>query len=297
MRLLEATISLAPAGSGQQQQTFSGSAGNNTVTLSGLRMSAKIVHAGGPADSALDLTIYGMTKSQMDQLSTLGMQINLVPKNSIVLSAGDTGSGMSTVFVGYILAAYADFNAQPDVAFRITAHCGLPQTVVPTPVSSFKGTGDVASIMSSLATVMGIRFENNGVSTKLSNPYFKGSAVAQMRACAKAAGINASIINGTLAIWPKNGARDSGTVPLIAPPPDGGMIGFPAYTAYGILLRSIFNPSVGFGQKIQVKSSLKPACGTWAVYGLDYSLDSNVPNGKWEMMISAYNPKFPTPVV
>jgi hypothetical protein len=294
-RQLEVTIALGPPLSGGAAPTFNESPGNNTVTLSGLRMSAHIEHGGGPSDGRLELSIYGMTKSQMAQLATFGIKLNLVSTNSIVLTAGDATSGLSTVFVGFMLAAEADFNAQPDVAFHITAHCATPQTVVPKPVSSFKGTADVANIMSSLAAVMGLRFENNGIATKLSNPYFKGSAVAQMRACAKAAGINANIINGTLCIWPKNGARNSGTMPLISS--STGMIGYPTFTALGVNVRSVYNPSVGFGQKIQVESSLTPACGTFTVYGLSYDLECNVPNGKWEMLINGYNPRVPKVII
>jgi len=289
-KLLEATISLAPSGTNTQQPQFEG--GGNTVTLSGLRMSAHVSKAGGPSDSTLDLTVYGMTESKMNQLSTLGMQINLVPKNAIVLQAGD-GDGLSTVFQGYILSAYADFSGSPNVSFRISAHTGLPDATVPTPVSSIKGSGDVATLLSSLASTMGLSFENSGVTAKLSNPYYTGSPKVQARAIAKDANISMIIDNGKLAIWPKNGARN-GSVPKISP--ETGMIGYPTYTAYGIMLKCLFNPSIGFGQKIQVESRLKPACGEWAIYGMDYDLESLVPDGKWEITLMAYNPKYPTPV-
>jgi hypothetical protein len=289
-RLINVTIGLAQ-GAGQPT-TFS-DGGGDTVTLKGLRTSAKIAKAGGPSDCTMDLTIYGMTRSQMNQLSTLGMQINLVPKNSVVVTAGDNGATPATVFVGYILSAYADFQAQPDVAFRIAAHSGLPQSVIPAEASSYKGAGDVVTIMSSLATKMGLSFENSGVTGKLSNPYFSGSLRDQAQACATAANISMIIDNGKLAIWPKNGSR-GGQIPLVSP--DTGMIGYPAYTAYGIMLMSLFNPSIGFGGKIKVQSELPAACGEWSVYGLDHDIESMMPGGKWQSTIMAYNPKYPTPV-
>ena len=92
------------------------------------------------------------------------------------------------------------------------------------------------------------------------------------------------------------GGSRNGSAPIVSP--QTGMIGYPAYTAYGIMLKTIFNPSIGFGQQIQVQSSLQPACGNWAVYGLDHALDEEMPdNGLWESDILAYNPKFPTPPV
>jgi hypothetical protein len=273
-------------------QSFEG--GGNTVTLPSLRTSARIHNAGGPLGSTMELTIFGMTESMMNRLSTLGMQINLVPKNQIVVSAGDETNGLSTVFFGYIIAAYADFNRAPEVAFQISAQSLFAQSAIPVAASSFKGATDVATIMSGLATQMGLRFENNGVQVKLPSPYFSGSAKTQALKCVKDANISWNGgEGGVLAIWPKNGSR-GGAIPVVEPP---GMIQYPTYTAYGIIVRSVYNPSIAFGGRIQVNSSLKPATGVWAIYGLDLALDAQLPNGKWEMMISGYNPKFPAPVL
>ena len=138
-RRLRATITLANIEG--QAQTFANSGGTDTVVIENLRMSAEILHAGGPSDGTLDLTVWGLTKSTINRLSTLGMQINLVPKNSIFLEAGDDENGMSLVFMGYILGAFGDFNASPDVSFHLTAHTLLPQSVIPAAASSFKGIG------------------------------------------------------------------------------------------------------------------------------------------------------------
>lgn len=287
-RQLGATISLAADGA-----TFT--EGGNTVKLpSGLRMSAYLEQAGGLSDGTLDLTIYGMTRSLMNQLSTLGMQINLVPKNAITLTAGD-GGNLTTAFNGYIIAAYADFNASPEVAFHISAHTLAAYAAAPAEPSSFRGPVDVATVMQGFATKMGLRFENSGVQTRLSSCYFSGSLRDQARACVKQAGIswNSGEL-GVLAIWPKKGTRNA-LIPLIAPPPRGSMIGYPTYTAYGIMLRNLYSAPIGYGQKIKVESSVL-APGEWAVYGLSHQLESETPGGKWESTILAYNPKHPTPV-
>jgi len=298
-RKLRATITLATIQG--QAQTFANSGGADTVIIENLRMSAEVLHAGGPSDGTLDLTIYGLTKSTINRLSTLGMQINLVPKNLIVLEAGqDDGAGGfangAAVFQGYILAAYANFNAQPEVSFHISAHTLAPQAVIPAAASSFKGSADVATIMSGFATQLGLKFENNGVAGKLTNAYFSGSAKTQAQDCVDAAGIAWNHgEGGVLAIWPKNGSR-GGQIPLIAPPPDGGMKGYPTYTAYGISVETLYNPSIGFGQQVKVQSSLQAASGTWAVYGLSHHLESEMPDGKWFSTVLCYNPKFPVPV-
>lgn len=291
-RKLRATITLAAIEG--QAQTFQNSGGADTVVIENLRMLAEILHAGGPSDGTLDLTVYGLSLSTINRLSTLGMQINLVPKNAIVLEAGDDQSGMATVFTGYILAAFGDFNASPDVSFHLSAHTLAPQAVIPAKASSFPGSADIATIMSGFATQLGLKFENSGVTGSLSNAYFSGSTKTQAQACVDAAGIFWNHgEGGTLAIWPKNGARD-GQVPLVSP--QTGMKGYPTYTAYGIMVETLYNPSIGFGGKIQVQSSLQAACGTWAVYGLGHHLQSETPDGQWFSTVLCYNPKFPTPV-
>lgn len=269
--------------------------GGNTVTLANLRTSCKIVKAGGYSDSTMQLTIYGMTRSTMDRLSTLGMQINLTPKNPITVKAGNEGSPLGVVFVGYIMTAYADFDASPNVSFNITAHTLAPDGAINVAPTSFNGNADVATIMAGFAAQMGLKFENNGIDIKVPSPYYWGSVKAQAQACVTQAGIawNGGD-NGILAIWPKFGSR-GGAIPLIAP--ETGLVGYPAYNAYGLMLKTVFNPSIGLGGKVEVKSSLKPANGTWAVYYIDYDLESLVPRGQWLSMIGAYNPVHPTPVV
>lgn len=270
--------------------------GGNTAKLpNGLRMSAVLQNAGGLSDGTLDLTIYGMTRSLMNQLSTYGLKYNLVTKNQITLTAGTTGA-MPTAFIGNIVAAYADYNASPDVAFHLTAHTLGAFGAAPAEASSFKGSADVATIMAGFATKMGLRFENAGVATKLSNPYFSGSLRDQARACVKAAGIswNSGEL-GLLAIWPKWGSR-GGHVPLIAPPPKGGMIGYPTFNELGVHVMMLYNnPPFGLGQKVQVESSLKPACGVFSAYNLQHELESETPNGKWFTQFDGYMPKVPAP--
>lgn len=103
-----------------------------------------------------------------------------------------------------------------------------------------------------------------------------------------------------LAIWPRFGSRNTQNIPLIAPPPDGGMIGYPSFTQQGILVRNVFNPNIAFGGKVQVKTNeqaAQRAKGVWTVYKLDLALESQVPKGKWEMAAYCYNSNSPNPVI
>lgn len=293
-RLLRFTFQLSqPQG---QPRTFSGTQSNTITLSSGLRASAHITKAGGPSMGTADLRIYGMSLSLMNQLSTLGMRIQQVPRDIVTVEAGDEGGTLSTVFIGNVTNAFSDFTSAPDVPFVVSAHVLAANSAISVKPTSFNGTVDAATVLSGLATQMGLHFENNGVKVQLTNPYYPGTAREQALRCIEEANIDwNSGENGVLAIWPKNGSR-GGSIPLVSA--DTGMIGYPTYTAQGIALRTVFNPSIGFGSKIKVQSILEPASRTWAVFGLTHDLQSKIIDGQWESTILAYNPdyKAPTPV-
>ncbi len=269
-RAIDVTISL---GKGQN-----GEDGYDVVKLTGLRVAVIVNKVGAPAFNTADLRIYGVPLSVMNRVSSLWTPITTFRNNLISISAGDAQSGMSVVYDGAIATCWVNASAQPDVSLDVHAMVALPGLMKPVAPTSFRGSVDAAVIMSGLAAQMGYNFENNGVQSLLSNPYFKGTAAAQARACVRAAGIEMQIDDQTLAIWPKGGSR-GGAVPLVAP--NTGLVGYPAYNGSGIALKTMYNPSIKAGGKIQVKSSITAACGTWNVWTLAHDLQSQTPDGNW----------------
>lgn len=271
---------------------------SNPATGQQLRTSVRVQNSGAPSYNAAQVTVWGLPLSIMNQLSTLGMQLNLIPKNTITVSAGDAVTGLSTVFTGTIQQAYGDFNQMPNAPFLFDCRFGLGAGTALAKPSSFPGSQSVAKIMGTFAQGLGCTLENNGVNGNLSNPYFKGSLIDQFAACRDHAGIGAEFVDGgqTLAIFPKFGSRATNTIPLLAPAP-GQMIGYPSYTQQGILVHAIFNPEVKFFGQVQVQSSLPKATGTWVVHKLDLALDAMLPGGDWRMDCYCYSPNNPTPVI
>jgi hypothetical protein len=266
-----------------------GESGSDAIKLSGpLRAAAEITATGGPAYSTCHLAIYGMTLSHMNKLSTLGMRVAIMRKNVLTVEAGDVGGGLSVAYRGQIIDAWGDFNAQPEVAFYVNAGAGALAALKPIPVTTYNGLADVATIMKGLASQAGLGFTNDGVASHLIDPYFPGTIREQMRRCAEAAGINWDDSDGkTLAIWPSGGFR-GGDIPIISA--DTGMIGYPSFTQSGIELTTLYNPSINFGQRIKVKSSLTAANGTWYIQGITHSLQSEMPGGEWNSRIVAVEP-------
>ena len=261
-----------------------GDGSGNKAEIKGHRASILVSKPGGRDMGQLEAAIYGLSLSTMNQLTTLGRNRLLQTKNSIIVKAYEDGQQPSTVFAGTISLAYADMRAMPQVCFRVSAAAGLFEAVQRIEPTSIRGTADVKQVMGQLAQQMGLAFEGNDVNVKIPNLYLSGSARDQAMALADMAGIQWIIDNNTLAIW-KTGEPRQGGAALISP--QTGLVGYPAYTASGIEVTTIFKPEVQYGRGIEVKSDLTPACGKWNVYNLTHELETETPRGKWFSIISA----------
>jgi hypothetical protein len=264
-------------------------ANGDRVTVSGLRASVTVTMGGQIDQGSLDCSIYGLTMSLTNQLSTLGQLIPEVRRNFISVSAGDSVNGQSVVYQGVIFNGWADFASMPNNAFRISCPTAGHTRLQPIPPTTIKGAADVATIMSSLAEQAGYHFENDGVQQQIFDPYFPGSAGEQIDRVGAKAGINWHVdsTTNTLAIWPKGTARGS-LIPLVSP--DTGMIGYPTFYSNGIEVTTVYNPSIRFGQRIQVQSSLPPASKKWDIISLVHELDSMVPGGAWRTRLKTVYP-------
>lgn len=291
-RLIDVTFELGTGSYGES--------GFNTVTLTGLRVSANVQNAGGRSMSSADVRIWGMTLSKMNQLSSLGITVTAQRRNVLTLAAHNEGEPPATFFKGTIFDAWADLNSQPDVAFIVSAKMTLFEAVKQATPISIRGSVDVASVLSGVASQMGIPFVNFGVTSKLSTSYFAGSLRDQALKLVKYAGIQWNACeNGVMAIWPSGGSK-GGAVPIVSA--ETGMIGYPTFQANGIMLKTVYNPSIGMGTRLAVRSSLQsllsarekvtlnstqPVSGEWVVYKLDHQLESLLPRGKWYSSILA----------
>jgi hypothetical protein len=269
---IEITISL---GQGQFGDT-----GANTVTLSGLRVKAEIQDFGGGAMPQTQMLIYGLPPSMMNQLTTVGpINSAIRMQNTVQIAIGDLGSSPAAVYSGNIDQAWADYNQIPEAALNIAAVVGLGIGLKPVAATSYPGSADVGTIMQSMASAAGLTFVNHGVSVQLSNPYFPGSALAQIRECAQAADIYFTIDSGTLEIWPKNGSRNLLSIPTISA--QSGMVGYPMFSSNGLMVTTMFNPSIKIGGQVQVQSSILPPSGKYTVVQISHSLESITPDGQW----------------
>ncbi len=259
--------------------------GGNTYTAQNLRMSARITTPGGEDVGNLALSIWGMSMSEMNQLTVLPTGATAVGQNTITVRAGDTTSCETIVFNGTINFAYCDATKQPDVCFRVFAIGGHIERIKPAPAFSAPGSSDVGTVMGTLAKSIDRQFEDNGITgMKVQNVNLPGSALQQITALTKMAGIEWTLEKDTLAAWKPGNARQGATTQISS---STGLVGYPAFTASGIVVTTEYQGTLKFGAKITVQSGLQPACGDWYVTFIEYALDCQTPGGAWFATLQA----------
>ena len=261
-----------------------GESGANQVTVSGLRISAKIVTSGSQSMCECQLRIFGLTPTIYNTLTSIYSTSQATQRNTVSVSAGDSAASMAVVFIGQITLAQIDLNSQPDSVMNIIAQTALLQALAPIPATSYPNGISVATAMQSLATKMGFNFVNSGVTALLPKPtYLPGTAWQQCLKILETAVINWNgCANGQMVIWPKNSPRtDITKIPTVSYLDN--MIGYPSYSTLGIGIKCQYNPAIQYGGQVKIISSLKIANlnGLWWAYHVIHTLESNMPEGQW----------------
>ena len=275
-KLLTAVITLANGNFGP---------GGNSVTIAGFRMNAVINVVQGVTTGTMELAIYGLPLQLMNRLSTLGTNLNVARENKISLYAGDENNLPGALaFSGIIFNGYADGQGMPQVCFRITGRPGGGlDAVKPVEPISKSGPQEVAEMMGGLAKLMGLQFNNNGVSIKLRNPYYAGSAWSQAVRLARHANILMVVERGELSITtPGQQSQQSSGIILS---PQTGMVGYPAFRQASIIVRTLYNPEIKAQGQVTVQSDLTTANGNWNVLNYISELDCLEPHGKWFQIV------------
>lgn len=262
-----------------------GSSTANQIALQGYRAVVEIDKAGGNQMGTLHARIYGVAQQDMNSITTLLWKQDLYIPNTVVVTAID-GDQETQVFAGNIVQAWGNYHNAPDVFLQIQAQTAYVNQLKPIAPSSFSGTVDVATIMAKLATAMGYSFENNGVTTQLSNVYLPNTGLEQAKNLARAAGCDLYLDDTVLAITP-SGVPRGGLIPQISP--ESGLVGYPFFDGTGVNFECLFNPSIRFGGAIQLVSSIQRASGQYTVQCVGHRLESEKPGGVWFSTVKGIN--------
>lgn len=254
-----------------------GSSNNDQITLQGFRAIADIDKAGGMMMGTLRAKIFGVRQVDMNSVTTLQWKPGTLIPNTVEVFAID-GAAETLVFAGNIVNAWADYQSMPDVYLHIQAQSAFFNALKAIPPRSFKGRVDVASVMAQIARDLGYTFENNGVTTQLTDVYLPNTGMEQAKDLARAAGCDLYLDDKILAITPPNVPRKV-IVPLISPA--SGLVGYPTFDGVGVNFQTLFNPAVTFGGSVKLETDVQQAAGEWVVTSVGHRLESEKPGGAW----------------
>ena len=257
-----------------------GSTVEDTVVVSGHRITCDIVQYGAGSMGEANVRIYGLPLELMNRMTTVGpVMVSMPFANAIKIEAGEVGKTLTNIYEGSIWQAWGDFSGMPDVALNVIARAGMNQALKPSQPLSYSGPVQAYKVMQTLAQQGGYAFENNGVNAILVDPYLKGTLITQMRSVARAAHINATIDRGTLAIWNKGGYRN-GTIPVVGP--GNRLVGYPSFTSSGVLVRTEFLHEAVMGGRLQIEGSqLTMVNATWTISQVTHNISAQMPGGPW----------------
>lgn len=262
--------------------------GNNTIVFEGLRVIAQIQSGNGSVSPFAKIQIFNLNLNAINQLTKIKWNTDREGKFNFVKLEANINGEYSTVYEGTIHFAYPNFGSVPDVVLTIDSSIAMNHQINAVAPTSYKGEVDVAQAINALCQQMGMRFENNGVNAKVSNPYLPQTALEQVRALCTATNTSLYMDLNTIAITPQGKAREV-QIPVISP--QSGLIGYPTPLMQGgVTFSCLYDPLLKFGGLVEIQNSLiEAANGRWLIQGLSLSLESGVPNGKWQADIQAFD--------
>lgn len=247
----------------------------NVLTVRNARCYINMAVYGGISGTQITLYLWGMSPEHMATLSYKGVWRGAGIGQNLMRVWADG----RPIFEGAISDAYADYNQAPDVPLMINA--SIMFSFRHKKVSPFSAEGDVSidDIILPMASSVGLKFENQGVSRSLPNPYFLGDIVRQMLDAAAAVDAEIDLGSvGKVTIWPKGQARK---LPSIKISPQNGLIGYPIFTKNGVDITTVFCMDIFIGRPVNLTSSLHNVTGNYNVKGAIHTLTSWIEGGQW----------------
>lgn len=265
-----------------------GAGGSTQLALpSGLRSELHLEYAVTPSTGLLTARIYGLTLDHMNQISKAGL-VYAVRKNYVQVQAGDSVSGMTTIFKGLIMEAYPDMTDQKNAHLHVFAVATADMQLAPAKPVSFATAVPGATALSAILKPAGVTLENNGVNGVLSTPYFPGTVWNQVLGAVRSLGCYGFYdgVSNTLAIWPKDGAR-TGAPTTVSP--TTGLVNYPSFQNQQVNFTMLFDPGiqVATGRRVNMQSGLTAADGLLRINSVNYDLAAQVDKGPWFMTVNS----------
>lgn len=291
---------------------------DNARIIDGLRSEVNITINGSRTMNQAVITIYNMPLDLAKTISTIGFYdreaLSWAVQVEVYASldcSTETNPVFAKIFTGGIMVSYADFNQQPTPTVRIEAQTLGGSNLLPADSISFKGAVPAIDIVNQMVnnfrnkngfvasgsqngddvgtSQVGFitKVVNKNVTTALTNPNYHGDFWTQLQTLANDSEFDFAIHNDILYIFPIDSDIGFSSMRFSD---TSGMIGYPSYSSRGIIVKSLFKPSIKYAQPIEVyikptkdtKEIAEIFNGKWGyMVSLSHDLSCNMPNGPW----------------
>lgn len=255
--------------------------GVNTISFKNLPIEVQISLVELPKAFSANIKIYGISKENMNYITTLHWKDLMIVEKAIRIYAND-GDGEKLLYEGNIQSANPVYDTAPDIYIDINSVAGAFFNMSDIPPSSLPKNASVPDIFRKICYDYGIGFVNNGVNKMSSGSVYYGQSglLNRIRAAAIEHNVSANIYNNRVEIYPK-GER----FPKVWTFNKQNYIGYPSFANMGIKLTldKIYYVNVGDVFKI-VGSDVDAANDSFEIHKINYNLSTKI-GGKWFMTL------------
>ncbi len=188
-------------------------------------------------------------------------------RKRLIVEAGRQSYGVSTVFVGDIVAA--NVGQPPDIVVCLKAETGSYDkgNVIQ---RSQSGVCSLRQIAAQVAKDLALSLNFQCDEKQIANYTFTGGALRQVDQLGRYGRVNAYIDDGAL-ILKNYGKALAGPTRLVDI--ESGMIGAPEFTERGVRVKMLYDNQTTLGSGLRVRSAINPAAnGDYTVYKLGFEL-------------------------
>ena len=233
-----------------------------------------------------NITIFGMSNTDIAILTTTGYQPLIYEANKIKLYAQYEGEAKALCFSGFIVKSYADYN-NPSRPMYFNCQASYQDAIKFVANINTTGTQNIADIFSNIANNLGYGFTNNGVNGSINNCILFGSYVDQLKQLAKKTQTNCIIDLDNIKIAPQGQSLNNLILNINN---ESGLLGYPVPNNFGVQFKIRYTPQLQIGQYVQLQTVvyIPKSTGQWFVYDIESNLNNNHEN--WFMDVKAsYN--------
>lgn len=226
--------------------------------------------------SNANITIFGMSNTDIAILTTTGYQPLIYEANRIKLYAQYEGEARALCFSGYIIKSYADYS-NPSRPMYFECQASYQDAISTASHVNIEGAKNVTEIFGEIANNLGYGFTNNGVTGTINNCVLSGSPVDQLKQLAKKTQTNCIIDLNNVKIAPQGQSLNDLVLDVNS---ESGLIGYPTPDNWGVQFKMRYTPQLQIGQYIQLKTavSIPKSNGQWFVYDMESSLNNRHEN-------------------